>query len=66
MSQVVLFKNGFRGFCMFGPGITYFKWNKQTRIKGMYTDVGILNVAFLSVISILTDIKEELQTTPVF
>lgn len=58
MSQEVPFKNGFRAFCMCGPGITYFKWMKQTRIKGMYIDVGILKVAFLSVISIHADINE--------
>lgn len=45
---------------MCGPGITYFKWMKQTRIKGMYTDVGILKVVFLSVIAIHADINEEL------
>lgn len=30
----VPFKRGFRGFCMCGLGITYFKWMEQPRIKG--------------------------------
>lgn len=53
MSQEVPFKRGFRGFCMCGPGIIYFKWMKQTKIKELYIDVGILKVAFLSVIMTL-------------
>lgn len=60
MSQEVPFKRGFRGFCMCGPGITYFKWMKQTRIKEMSTGVGILKVASPSVICIYADINEEL------
>lgn len=46
---------------MCGPGITYFKWMEQPRIKGMNIHIRTLKVVFLSVISIHADIREELQ-----